>query len=491
MIFRRRIQALLLTAALCAGSGTALPSPAAAGATSPAPDCSRSLQSLIDAAPAGSTLVAPPCVFRETAVIRKPITLIGQAGSEIRGSDVWGTGDWIPSGTLWRSNLTVHPTTGTWECAAGTGHGCDLLAQVFIDGTPLVRVVGTPLAGQFALDPAAHVLLASDPQGHTVEVTTRQQWVTGEAPNVTITGFVMRDAGSPAQHGALTNNGFDNWTVENNTFSDATGAAVSLDQANNLRLLGNVILNSGQEGVHSYRANNLLIDGNTIFNSNTLAFNPEWEAGGMKLGAATNALIANNDVSGSNGIGIWCDIGCTNVTIAGNRVHDNTWDGISYEISHGGVIKGNAVWNNGQSRAVWGFGAGILCQNCDTTLVAGNVVAWNANGISVVNQQRPDGGPATGDTLQGNTVLVAGDGPVAIGWWQDFAGDLYNPLSHNTGSGNAVWYRSAAGDADRFVWSYGLMAMSSFDQTAGGAGSIYLSNRAEGQVIAAYGLPPQ
>jgi hypothetical protein len=56
------------------------------------------LQSLIDAAPADSTLLVPACVFRETVSIDRPLTLQGQPGSEIRGSDVWSS--WHANGRL-------------------------------------------------------------------------------------------------------------------------------------------------------------------------------------------------------------------------------------------------------------------------------------------------------------------------------------------------------------------------------------------------------
>ena len=47
------------------------------------------IQALVDAAAPGATVTVPPCLARETVKIDKPLTLNGQPGAEIRGSDVW------------------------------------------------------------------------------------------------------------------------------------------------------------------------------------------------------------------------------------------------------------------------------------------------------------------------------------------------------------------------------------------------------------------
>src|SRR4051812_36936058 len=51
------------------------------------PDCGTRVQSLVDTAAPGSTVVIPLCVARETITIGKSITLRGLKGAEIRGSD--------------------------------------------------------------------------------------------------------------------------------------------------------------------------------------------------------------------------------------------------------------------------------------------------------------------------------------------------------------------------------------------------------------------
>lgn len=51
--------------------------------------CGSTLQALVDAAAANSTLHVPDCLYREDVSINKPLTLIADSGAEIRGADVW------------------------------------------------------------------------------------------------------------------------------------------------------------------------------------------------------------------------------------------------------------------------------------------------------------------------------------------------------------------------------------------------------------------
>ena len=47
------------------------------------------IQELVDAAKPGAIVQVPPGIYRETITLNAPITLVGEQGSEIRGSDVW------------------------------------------------------------------------------------------------------------------------------------------------------------------------------------------------------------------------------------------------------------------------------------------------------------------------------------------------------------------------------------------------------------------
>ncbi len=73
---------------------------------------------------------------------------------------------------------TLPRFTAYGTCDDGTSR-CLWPEQVFFDGEPLLQVASDPDSGQFAVDSDRNVVLADDPAGHTVEVSTRRQWVVG------------------------------------------------------------------------------------------------------------------------------------------------------------------------------------------------------------------------------------------------------------------------------------------------------------------------
>src|SRR6266849_4569383 len=136
--------------------------------------------------PAGGTLNVPACLYRETITIRRPMTLDGSSGAEIRGSDVWTGWTRLGAGNTWVSALTVpgqpfEPTpTGDGRCGSPPYlPTCLWPERVWVDGVALKVLVpnSVPSAGQFALDPTRHIVLGADPSGHQIEVGTRERWV--------------------------------------------------------------------------------------------------------------------------------------------------------------------------------------------------------------------------------------------------------------------------------------------------------------------------
>ena len=289
--------------------------------------------------------------------------------------------------------------TGNWPCMSGSDGRCRWPEQVFFDGKPLRQVAGSPRSGQFALDSDRRVLLADNPAGHTIEVTTRSFWIKAASEGVTVQGFTMRHAASPAQRGAIDVRGYANWTIRGNVLSDVHGTVVYIDGPSNVNLLDNDISRGGQQGVNG-SGDGTVIRGNRIYENNTEGFDPAWEAGGLKITRARNLIIDGNEAFNNDGPGLWCDIDCDGAVFTNNRAHHNARQGIAYEISHGGTIAGNAVWENGWGFSDWGWGAGILCNTCDSTEIRDNIAAWNADGIVVGRNFRfGHGGTGTADWL--------------------------------------------------------------------------------------------
>ena len=299
------------------GTASAPPPPATQKATV---DCGVPLQSLVDQAPPGGVVVVPPCIYRETVVVDKPLTLRGQPGAEIRGSDVWS--DWTVDGRVWVSSLSVPVFPAHGECQPGTQR-CLWPEQVFMNGSPLTQVAADslPKTGEFALDGQRHVVIADDPAGETVEVTVRRYWIVPEADGIVIEDLRMRHAANDSQEGAITDGGHEVW-IRNCKLSDTHGAIVSLSGSGGIE--NSDLYRGGQLGIHKGGS---VVSGNRIHDNNTEDFNSGWEAGGLKS-ILSGMLIENNVVYDNAGPGIWFDGDAQDTTIVGNTVYGNEGPGI-------------------------------------------------------------------------------------------------------------------------------------------------------------------
>jgi nitrous oxidase accessory protein NosD len=484
---RAAIPAVVLLAIALVG-----PTAAVASAGSPAPSADEpapgTLQALVDTATPGTVVVIPPGVYREEVTVDKPLTLRGD-GAEIRGSDVWP--DWRPFGSRWRSERGVPSFSGGGICREPR---CAWPEQVFIDGLPLRQVAADPAAGQFSIDADRRVLLADDPTGRRVEVTVRERWLTVEAADVTVEGLTMRHAANPPQHGALQAlPGADRLSVRRVRLSDAHGALISFQGVTGASLVSSDLARGGQLGVHAggEGTTDLTIEGNRIAANNTEGFDPAWEAGGLKAALATNLRVIDNEVVDNDGPGIWCDIGCRDFTASGNRVDSNAGAGIMFEISDRATVEGNVVWENGWGHPTWGWGAGILISSSSGATVRDNLLAWNADGISVISQSRnrPGGDRVVDTTVVDNTVISGAAGGYLLAWLQDWPGTMYAADSRNVGSGNRFWPESTEPTSCRFEWSGCIDRLAAFAETAGGSRSTYLSDEAAKVALAGAGVP--
>jgi nitrous oxidase accessory protein NosD len=468
---------------------TSAASPAAPAASASLTDAPPgTLQDLIDAASPGAVVNVPPAIYREQVSIDHPLTLRGE-GAEIRGADVWT--DWQADGADWLSDRAVPAFTGGGECIEAR---CAWPEQVFVDGEPLLQVARNPAAGEFAIGPERRVVLADDPAGHVVEVTVRERWLTVDAPDVTIEGLAMSEAASPPQHGALQAlPGADRLTVTGVRLSDAHGALISFQGVTGASLISSDLSRGGQLGVHAggEGTSDLTIEGNRIADNNTEGFDPAWEAGGLKAAVSTGLRVTDNDVAENDGVGIWCDIDCRDFAASGNRVHGNSRAGIMFEISDGARIENNVVWENGWGFPTWGWGAGILVSSSSDATVRGNLLAWNADGISVISQDRNQaGGDAVRNvSVTGNTVLADAASGFLLAWLQDWSGPLYAADSGNAGSGNRFWHETPEPSSCRFDWASCIDAIGPFSTTPGGKGSTYLTDAAAHAALTRAGVP--
>jgi parallel beta-helix repeat protein len=463
------------------------------------PTCTSSLQAKVEAAPPGATVRADPCIYRETVIIDKPITLQGQPNTEIRGSSVWN--NWKKEGDYWRRGTLPDSSAKEHPCMPGTSR-CLWPEQVFLDGRPLTQVASDPGPGQFAVDSHRNVLLKDDPRGHLMEVTTRRYWVLGKADSVTIEGFTMRQAANEAQSGAIMNRmkredvGYADWTLQNSELSDAHGAVVSLANATGLKVLDNEISRGGQLGIGGTGPGEIIRD-NEVHDNNTEGFDPGWGAGGLKTAYASEVTVDSNEFYGNAGNAIWFDIDCRNNTISSNRIHHNANLGILYEISDHGKIFGNVLWENGWAAPQWALGSGIGISNSRNVEVSDNILAWNADGIAVLSLDRE--GTSWDDVrdvyVHDNTILATDypadpEGKFALAWLQGWSTQMFASTNNNRGANNKYWYPDTEGGSTRYEWRlthYSRLA--AFNSTPGEENGRYLTRGEKETVVTMAGIP--
>jgi parallel beta-helix repeat protein len=469
--------------------------PPARGAAPPASvePCARTLRDLVAAASPGDTVRAPACVYREEVAIDKSISLVAEPGAEIRGSDVWT--DWQRVGERWLGDR-VPAFEDSGECRTDDSL-CRRPEQVFIDGRPLTRVAGEPSTGQFAIDGDRRVVLADDPTGRLVEVATREHWITVTAPDVTVRGFVMTHAASPAQNGALqARAGADRLSIVDNRLSEGHAALISLQDLRGARIEGNDLGWGGQLAIHmggERGVSDIEVSGNRIHDNNTQGFNPGWEAGGMKVSISDHVTIADNEIWGNGGPGVWVDIRSSDVVVSGNRIHHNERSGIFFEISSRGRIVSNEIWENGYGAPDWMQGSGILLHTSNHTEVADNTLAWNADGIGFQSQDRDDRPEdPTDNSIHDNVIVMedGGDTKLALGWVQDWNGPLFDAAANNRGDRNAFYYPGPEGQFDRFGWDGPAKRLAAFNETPGGREGRYLTPDEASAVLRRLGLLP-
>lgn len=458
-----------------------------------AASCGISLQALVDAAAPSATVNVPACLYREVVKVTKPITLAAQPGAEIRGSDVW-TG-WTKQGKHWtKGGLPSFSAHG--ECRSGSDR-CKWPEQVFIDGKPLTQVASNPSGGQFSVSNGT-VSLADDPTGHTVEVTMRPHWIDGKADGVTIQGFAMKHAGNSAQRGAISNNGHSKWTVQDNVLSDVHGPTVTFLGGANHKLLRNNLSGGGQIGAailphwsNNDRPRDVLVQGNTIHHNHTEEFDEGWEAGGLKAVEVSRLTLDGNDVYENAGAGLWVDCDSRDVVIKNNRVRDNANAGIFFEISDGAKIFGNRVSGNGLSYDDWGWGAGIVVSTSRNVEVYENKVAWNGDGIAVMEQDRGSGRSVENVYVRDNVIIsTEKDYRYGLAWLSDRKQQrIHAPSANNRGERNAFWFGTPEHSTARFEWREATSQLAAFSATPGGQAARYLTDAETEQVLTAARIP--
>jgi len=460
--------------------------------------CTDRLQDKINAAPPGGTVVGQPCTYREQITIDKPLTLVGQSGSEIRGSDVWrgwtkrSDGRWISR----RSVPTLPQDEPDVYCLPNTVR-CKLPEQIFFDGKPLTQVTSIPKKPlQFFVNARRQVVIFRNPKDHLLEVTTRQHWVLGtpSADDVTIEGWTMKHAGTEARSAALMNRqevgelGGARWTVKNSVLSDGHSAIISLTNAPDHQILNDRILRGGMLGIKGAGPGSI-IRGNELAYGNTERYCYDsicgiGATGGAKFAADVHDTVFDQNVVHDNfGKGVHYDMGCANNVASHNRIYDNARMGLHMELCLSGTMFDNVIYGNGYATPEGTAGVGLAVTQSLNVEAYNNVIVDNPGGILVRSKPRP-GFPEydlSHDVFIHDNTVISQDGYTALAWYG--RGEVFEPSSNNRGANNRYYYGVRQNNNARFAWDGQITRLSAFNATPGEELGTYLSTAEKDAVL--------
>jgi parallel beta-helix repeat protein len=362
---------------------------------------------------------------------------------------------WVAS-----SQPLIAPKHG--ECLP-SAPACDRPDALFIDDQPLTKVLNKDAlaSNQFYVDyDAGRVYIVDDPTNHKVEVTAAAFAFASAAADVLISNLTVEKYGSPAQKGAIHAHEGARWIIENCVVHLNSGGGISVGIGT--RVHNCDIHHNGQIGING-NGKDIRVENNHIWSNNIRGFNPEWEAGGVKIAMTDGVELRGNHVHDNNGFGLWCDIECRNVIYEDNLVENNQMMGIHHEISFNAIIRNNVVRHNGGGKRNWFWGADITVAASQDVEVTGNkvTVAPGGCGIVLIDQGRRTGNGGLYKTrdniVRGNEITFDG-APCAGGVSTARPGDENFAIitnGNNRFDYNTYRVRAVSGPA-RFVWDQDL-----------------------------------
>jgi parallel beta-helix repeat protein len=270
----------------------------------------------------------------------------------------------------------------------------------------------------------------------------------GGATNVTLDSITVQNYASAKQGAAIQPESHaGGWLVRN--VSALHNGWAGLLVADGMHILGGHYNDNDQLGIGGNEATGIVLDGldsdpNTIdgpemARNHTLHASCLWEAGGMKwdFGQVTirNAYVHDNDCRG-----LWADINAHDTLIENSLIEHNKAEGIAYEISHGAVIRNNRIYDNGYVASGWYWDGGVTIEASFDVEVYGNRLSGNYNGITGVQQDRPDSTPPAHLLdhvyVHDNVICATGGGGHATGVVADNGANL--AARDITFSGNTI-----------------------------------------------------
>jgi parallel beta-helix repeat protein len=447
----------------------------------------RTLAAAVAKAKAGATIVLRAGSYNESVVVpfNKPLTIQAYPKEAVWLDGSVPVSSWQRSGSGWSTPWSSFPSSALLGIADNPRFlqaGFPLAGrpdQVFLDGVQLTQVTPDKLApGTFAADPAGgRVLIGSDPAGHELRISNKQQAIWVQAPNTTLQGFgVRRYATLDADRGTvrLGNTGA---TARDLVVSENAMIGVNLEN-NGGTLQRLTVEHNGMLGIGANASYDMKLTDSVVRENNWQRFKETPVSGGVKITRSRGVTVSNNDVSRNYSSGLWLDESVYDSKVVGNTVVDNEWTGIQLELSSKSVIAGNTVT---------GGKAGIQIIGSDDVRIYNNSVGgFSQFGVKVLQDERRQATAATGQdrrrpipdpTMSWVTgkITIANNAFGKGGYYQVYVLDSKTNRSADsmgiTVTGNAFNQRRTTAQATLVGWGAGdNKTVTRFDSTSALAG---------------------
>lgn len=344
------------------------------------------LQSLIDAAAAGSTVVLPAGTFRESITIGKKLTVEADpAGTTLDGRIAvtgWqqdASGLWFAAYPYAFSNTS--PTSSvTAEQAAGD--------QCWLGGKQLVNSTKSGLgSGEFSIDRTAKRIYLKDNPSAGVRVSSlaRAVTITSAAAGTTLRGLTVTGYASPLQNGQIRVEA-SNTTLEHVTSTFSAGGGISIADTTGVRLERCTLDDNGHNGYHAPRCDDLTFERCRIGRNNTKNINAWWEAGAGKTVRKARVHFLRCEFYDMHGDGPWWDISAQQALVMSCHIHGNRMvagrggKGINFEESKGALFLNNLIENC--------EGDGVYVNEANGAVIAFNTIRGCGTGVNVSEGNR-------------------------------------------------------------------------------------------------------
>ncbi len=357
----------------------------------------RTLAAAVAKARTGGTIVLRAGSYNESVVVpfQKKLTI-----QSFPREAVWLDGSvpvstWQRSGSGWSTPWSFFPSAeigGSVDNPRFVSPSFPYAArpdQVFLDGVQLTQVAPSQLApGTFAPDPASgRVLIGSDPSGHELRISNKQQALWVQSPDSTVRGLGIRRYATPNSDKGAIRFGNTGGTAENLVIQDNAMIGINLEN-NGGRLRHLTVERSGLLGVGTNASYDLQLTDSVIRQNNWQRFKEAPVSGGVKITRSRGVTVTNNDISRNYSSGLWLDESVYDSKVTGNTVDGNEWTGIQLELSSKAVVADNVIT---------GGKAGLQIMGTDDVRVYNNSIGgFSEYGVKITQDERRQATAPTG-----------------------------------------------------------------------------------------------